>query len=150
MLETYARCNSRVLFNNDTCPACGISKTSAAEISTSSSSDKDRYHKIIFGGLWDNRDDSSIVAELVKAGCPEDVARLSLADERRKRRVQAQAQARGLIKGGAIIAAIGIFITASTYLSATRTPEGGTYLVAWGAIVAGIVQMIRGSLMSSK
>lgn len=38
----------------------------------------------------------------------------------------------------------GILVTAVTYASATASPFGGTYVVAWGAIVFGGVQFLRG------
>ena len=145
MVETCTHCGSRVLFTGDTCPSCGITRGAAQEITDASTEDTDKYQDIIFDGLWDKQPDSQIVSSLVDAGCSEDLARKLLSDERRKKTTEAQASASDLAKQGWIIAGIGVVVTAGTYLSAVSSDTGGVYVVAWGAILYGIIQVIRGS-----
>jgi hypothetical protein len=38
----------------------------------------------------------------------------------------------------------GMLVTLFTYLTAASSPSGGTYVVAWGAIVFGALQFVRG------
>ncbi|GEM_PF-4368911 len=45
---------------------------------------------------------------------------------------------------GVVIAIIGIVITAATYAAAASNPGGGSYVVAWGAVIFGGFQAIRG------
>ncbi len=45
---------------------------------------------------------------------------------------------------GALWCIGGIIVTALTYLEAVTNPAGGTYIIAWGAIVFGAIQFIRG------
>jgi hypothetical protein len=50
---------------------------------------------------------------------------------------------------GGIVFAVGILITAVTFLSA-QAPGGGRYIIAWGAIIAGAGQFLRGLDQVSK
>ncbi|TMQ13367.1 MAG: hypothetical protein E6J90_28835 [Deltaproteobacteria bacterium] len=43
---------------------------------------------------------------------------------------------------GAVLLLIGIIITAATYGSASQS--GGTYIIAYGPIVVGVIKIIRG------
>lgn len=45
---------------------------------------------------------------------------------------------------GALWCIGGIVVTAATYQAAANSPGGGSYVVAWGAIVFGGVQFLRG------
>jgi hypothetical protein len=49
---------------------------------------------------------------------------------------------------GCIICIIGIVVTFFTYTAASSNPGGGTYVVAWGAIIFGAIRFFRG-LMSA-
>ena len=62
------------------------------------------------------------------------------ADElvRRERRSQASGQ----IMFGAALLVVGIIITAATYSSASQS--GGTYLIAYGPIIFGVIRIVRG------
>lgn len=67
---------------------------------------------------------------------------------------QAEAQARADAGGrnmlyGALWTIGGLALTGFSYMSATGSPGGGRYIVAYGAIVGGIVQFIRGLAQSS-
>lgn len=48
----------------------------------------------------------------------------------------------GNIIYGLILIAIGVIITAVTYDSASR--EGGTYIVAYGPIIVGVIRLFKG------
>ncbi len=45
---------------------------------------------------------------------------------------------------GALWCIGGIIVTAVTYLAASNSPTGGTYMVTWGAIIFGAIQFFRG------
>ena len=45
---------------------------------------------------------------------------------------------------GALLLLVGIVVTAGTYASASSS--GGSYVVAYGAIVVGIIKIIRGAI----
>ncbi len=45
---------------------------------------------------------------------------------------------------GGLVCVIGIVITVASYTSASNDPHGGTYVVAWGAILFGGIQFCRG------
>ena len=57
-------------------------------------------------------------------------------------RAQKRSRANGDIIFGIILLVVGIGITAATYDSASR--QGGTYIVAYGPIVVGVIKLIRG------
>jgi hypothetical protein len=38
----------------------------------------------------------------------------------------------------------GLFVTVLSYAAAANSPVGGTYIVAWGAIIFGAIQIFRG------
>jgi hypothetical protein len=48
----------------------------------------------------------------------------------------------GNIVFGLILIAVGVIITAVTYDSASR--EGGTYVVAYGPIIVGVIRLFKG------
>jgi hypothetical protein len=45
---------------------------------------------------------------------------------------------------GGVICAIGLFVTFTSYQSAASSPTGGSYTLAWGAILFGGFQFLRG------
>jgi hypothetical protein len=45
---------------------------------------------------------------------------------------------------GAVIFVVGLVITIATYGSASSSSSGGTYIVAWGPMIGGLITMIRG------
>jgi hypothetical protein len=51
---------------------------------------------------------------------------------------------------GAVIFAIGLIITVATFSNASSSSGGGTYIVAWGPMILGIVWMVRGLIALSK
>jgi len=44
----------------------------------------------------------------------------------------------------------GIAVTAFTYSAASSGPGGGTYVVAWGAMLVGVTRLIRGFVAASQ
>jgi hypothetical protein len=69
---------------------------------------------------------------------PHDLAR---EDERQQER---RSGANRQMAIGALLFVVGVVITAATYASAST--GGGRYVVAYGAIIVGIVKMIRGAV----
>src|SRR5437868_15254197 len=51
--------------------------------------------------------------------------------------------------GGGLLFLGGLAVTGYTYLGAASSPEGGTYVIAYGAIIAGIAQFFRGRALAS-
>jgi hypothetical protein len=49
---------------------------------------------------------------------------------------------------GAVICVIGIVVTAVSYSSASE--GGGSYVVAWGAIIFGAIRFFRGLMQASE
>ena len=56
----------------------------------------------------------------------------------------ARAQAKKRMRNGALWFTGGIILTTVTYLSAIHAPNGGTYIIAWGAILFGAVRFFQG------
>ncbi len=62
-------------------------------------------------------------------------------------RARTQAQRDAALRSmalGAVVAFVGILVTAVTYSAAAVSPSGGSYLVAYGAIMFGGLQFLRG------
>jgi predicted phage tail protein len=58
------------------------------------------------------------------------------------------ARSRGIrqIVIGAVIFVIGLIITIATYSAASSSTTGGTYFVAYGPMIIGVISMIRGGI----
>lgn len=54
------------------------------------------------------------------------------------------------LKIGAVFLVVGILITAVTYGNASASTGGGTYIIAYGPIVFGIISIVRGLANSSR
>jgi hypothetical protein len=54
------------------------------------------------------------------------------------------AEAKRLMVRGALWFFGGSAVTLLTFMAAVRSPYGGTYIIAWGAIVYGAIQFFRG------
>jgi hypothetical protein len=55
--------------------------------------------------------------------------------------MEREAAVRNMVLGG-IICAVGLIITVATYSAASE--GGGSYVVAWGAIIFGAIRFFRG------
>lgn len=66
--------------------------------------------------------------------------RLSRHDGDELRRARGTSQ---LVVGGVLLV-LGIIITAVTYGNASTSPTGGTYIIAYGPIIFGVISIIRG------
>ena len=51
---------------------------------------------------------------------------------------------------GAVVFVVGLVITVATYSSASSSPTGGTYVVAYGPMILGVVYVIRGALVIAR
>lgn len=104
--------------------------------------------------LADGRDRGGIIKELVKQGWPKDGAtqfvdgiqqQLRESEEEYRRTPEGRQalarQSRRRMLSGFLWAAGGTAVTAVTYSAAS---EGGYYVAAWGAIIFGIIDFLRG------
>lgn len=85
---------------------------------------------------------------LVEKGLPADAARSvvrNLADERHRQYSQAHRDAavRNMAVGG-VICVIGLVVSIGSYQAAASSPSGGSYVVAWGAVIFGGFQFLKG------
>jgi hypothetical protein len=67
------------------------------------------------------------------------------ADREQDLRNERSARATRELGIGALLLVVGIVITAATYGSASES--GGTYIIAYGPIVVGVIKIIRGLAM---
>lgn len=89
--------------------------------------------------------DSQVEKALMDKGLSQSSARTMISQLRTVRRnVLRKAALRDLLMGGAICI-IGLVITTGTN-SAAVSPMGGTYYIAWGAMLFGALQCVRGVL----
>ena len=90
----------------------------------------------------ENKDDAAQCGEcgtpFVTEPSDSQTSNLDVADEPER------AAADNRIIYGALWFVGGILVTVCSYLSAARSPYGGTYIVAWGAIVYGIWRISQG------
>jgi hypothetical protein len=103
--------------------------------------------------LSEGKSKEKIVKELVKQDWPEDSAvqfvnnveeemnRYKESPEGRQILAQKYARHMGY---GLLWAVGGTVVTAVTYSAAASSPSGGTYVVAWGAILYGVIDFFRG------
>ena len=63
----------------------------------------------------------------------------TLASAARKRGIQQ-------IVIGAVLFVVGLIITVATYSGVSSSPRGGTYFVAYGPMIFGVIGMIRGAI----
>lgn len=85
---------------------------------------------------------------LVEKGLPQDIARTvvqNLEQERQRQYNQAHRDAamRNMAVGG-VICVIGLIISIGSYQAAANSPSGGSYVVAYGAVIFGGIQFLKG------
>jgi hypothetical protein len=51
---------------------------------------------------------------------------------------------------GAAIFIVGLLITVFTYHSASSSSSGGTYFVAWGPMIVGLIAVVRGLIAMAR
>jgi hypothetical protein len=88
-----------------------------------------------------------IEQSLVERGVPEDAARTIVSRLRSARNEAYRNEAYKQMAIGAVVAIIGIVVTFGTYSAAANSSGGGSYVVAWGAIVFGGWRFIRGMML---
>lgn len=85
-----------------------------------------------------------VVDELTKRGLSRDTARTVVQKLNEvRRRAKREAAYANMGKGG-VICLIGIVVTVATYASAASSPNGGSYVIAWGAILFGGIRFLQG------
>ncbi|MFW6169074.1 MAG: hypothetical protein ACODAD_01200 [Planctomycetota bacterium] len=80
---------------------------------------------------------------LVEKGLDKEAAVAVVANLRRMRSEALRSAGRNNMMYGALWCIVGTVVTVVTY-SAAASGGGGTYVVAWGAIVFGAIQFLRG------
>ncbi len=88
-----------------------------------------------------------IQSMLVAEGINEEFAAMVVSDLKKPREEKIQGDAQEKIIMGAVIFAIGVTISLVTY---NNSEPGGSYIIAWGAIIVGIIQFFRGILQPNK
>jgi hypothetical protein len=88
--------------------------------------------------------DSEIARKLRDQGFDADTANLVVDQTRAARgQVMREAGMKNMFIGG-IVCVIGLVITVASYSAAANNPGGGSYVIAWGAVVFGAIQFFRG------
>ena len=87
-----------------------------------------------------NISDSVIRAKLIEQGLNDQAATVVITNlHKAKRKV-----GRRDMLIGAGICIVGVAITVATYAAVTANRTGGSYIIAWGAIIFGALQFFRG------
>src|SRR5260221_1775825 len=90
-------------------------------------------------GLANGKSEPAVVTELVQKGVPEINARMMAADALRVKRAAFRKAGLQAALGGAGLVALGIIITV-----ATASMNTGFFIVAYGPVIFGGIQMIKG------
>lgn len=93
----------------------------------------------------ENKSIAETKAAIISNGISEEIATLVVSNIIRQIKEAKTERAKKDITYGAIWCVGGIIVTAVTYSAASG---GGTYVVAWGAILIGAIQLIKGLLNS--
>ncbi len=98
--------------------------------------------------MRDGQPNHKIEKALVEKGLPADAARSvvrNLNQERQRQYGQANRDAamRNMAIGG-VICVIGLVVSIGSYQAAASSPSGGSYVVAWGAVIFGGFQFLKG------
>ena len=86
----------------------------------------------------------TIQQKLVDEGLEADHAQTVVTQLREARRESLQAAAKKNMAYGALWCIGGLVVTLASYNIASSNPEGGRYVMAWGAVVFGAIQFFRG------
>jgi hypothetical protein len=93
---------------------------------------------------------SKIIDALVKSGVPQAQSSKIVEDVentiKKARKSSRKSRGRKQLIYGGIILAIGVAITGGTYVAAASGATGGYYLVSFGAILVGLLSIIRGAV----
>ncbi len=92
---------------------------------------------------------STIRRSLISKGLDVDSAANVTHDLRTARLEATRTRGRTLVLVGSLLLGGGLLVTAISYDVASRTP-GGSYVVAWGAMAVGAIQLVRGLLKVSE
>ena len=87
---------------------------------------------------------SDVIAAAHKTQIVVPVSGLTFDDERRQLIVARRAAANKMMVHGALWCIGGIVVTAVTFSMASANATGGSFVVAWGAILFGFIQFLKG------
>lgn len=88
--------------------------------------------------------EQQIEKALIERGLPQDAARVVIANLSRVRRETRGKAGMRNMGMGAVVFVIGLVITLGSYASAAASPSGGSYMIAYGAIIFGAIQFFQG------
>jgi hypothetical protein len=97
--------------------------------------------------MQSGKSDYHVEQALLAKGIPADAARTVVSRLRSACSEAYRNEAYKQMAIGAVIAIIGIVVTFGTYSAAANNPGGGSYVVAWGAIIFGGWRFIRGVML---
>jgi uncharacterized membrane protein YiaA len=81
---------------------------------------------------------------LVAKGITKEAAAMVVSNLAKVRTNASRQSAIRLMGIGGVVCILGIIITVGSYSAAASSSSGGSYVVAWGAIVFGAIQFVRG------
>jgi hypothetical protein len=85
-----------------------------------------------------------IISALAAKGVPENIAGTIVDRLESAKRDASRSNAGRDMAIGAVVCIVGLVITLGTYAAASGSSSGGRYVVAWGAIIFGAFQFLRG------
>jgi hypothetical protein len=100
----------------------------------------------IVGQMHEGRSDGEIRSMLTARGLESELASNIVASVRGRFRSAKKSRGNGNIAKGAFFLAVGIIVTAISYNSAG---PGESYILAWGAIIGGGIQLVIGLFQNS-
>ncbi len=159
-------CGTKLQANMKSCPSCGRQLATAeppkefgggfvsGRLASEEETAIDQLAQYVTQNLVEGKDKRGITKELVKLGWPKETAAqfIDSHEEELKRRAEEYkrtpegrqamaAQYKRHMLYGILWAAGGTAVTIATYEAAS---EGGWFIVAWGAIIFGIIDFFRG------
>jgi hypothetical protein len=91
--------------------------------------------------------DREICNDLEQRGIPEASAQTIVDTLRHKQRQAYRNAGTRQMVVGAVIAGIGLVVTIGTFMAAS---DGGTYIVAWGAVLVGGWRFVQGAMVAGR
>jgi SOS response regulatory protein OraA/RecX len=106
-------------------------------------------HALVAEEMQSGASPQKLQSMLAEKGLDQDSASAVVADVSRNRAEARRAAGKRNMTHGALWCIGGIVVTGVTYIVAASS-GGGTYFIAWGAIVFGALQFLRGFVQSDK
>ncbi len=148
ILVDCPHCSTRVLpMAGRVCPACRKNLDAPPEISPTPEQAEEDVYGAAAEQMREGVAPSDILQTLTERGLDADAAATVVGDLEQARAMARKESARKNMLHGALWCIGGVAVTVLTYQAAA--PAGGRYVVAWGAIVFGGIQFLRGLMQSA-